>query len=183
MKDASERAEGWEKSPVQQRERFLKAILDRVVVHPNSVEIRIHKEGLIRELTGKVQPQLSEGSETIRLDCPFRFSSPGKALRLILGNEQAPSRRTTVAILRSIARARAFREQLISGEATGIKHLAELHRMRTSHVRRIFQFAFLSPAAIEAILNEQIDPDLNLESMLGRIPLEWMEQSAIIGSK
>jgi hypothetical protein len=40
--------------------------------------------------------------------------------------------------------------------------------------------ARLGPAIIEAILNGQIDPDLSLDSLLGRIPMAWKEQPAII---
>jgi hypothetical protein len=100
---------------------------------------------------------------------------------LIVGNDQAPSEINTHAILKAVARARAWRKQLISGEAHGIEHLASLNHFHVAYVRRILPFARLGPAAIEAILNGQIAPDLSLDSLLGGIPTAWKEQAAIIG--
>jgi site-specific DNA recombinase len=181
LRQASDRATSWDGISAQHRERFLKAVLDRVVIHPDSVEVKMRKEPLIQQLAGKTSPQSSGGCEYISLFCSFRVANHGKSLRLIVGNEQAPSEINTHAILKAVARARAWREQLISGEAHGIEHLASLNHFHVAYVRRILPFARLGPAAIEAILNGQIAPDLNLDSLLGRIPMAWKEQAAIIG--
>jgi len=66
--------------------------------------------------------------------------------------------------------------------AHGIEHLASLNHFHVAHVRRILPFARLGSSAIEAILNGQIAPDLRLDSLLGRIPMAWKEQAAILGS-
>jgi hypothetical protein len=178
---SAEKAADWTGISARQRERFLKAILDRVVIHPDSVEVKMRKEPLIQQLAGKTSPQLNECSEYISLHCPFRVANRGKAFRLIVGNDQAPSEINTHAILKAVARARAWREQLISGEANGIEHLASLNHFHVAYVRRILPFARLGPAAIEAILNGQFAPDLSLDSLLGRIPMAWKDQTAIIG--
>ncbi|MGD0157882.1 MAG: recombinase family protein [Terracidiphilus sp.] len=182
LKQGSERAASWTGISAQQRERFLKAILDRVVIHPDSVEVKMRKEPLVHYLAGKTSPQSNEYREFIFLHCPFRVANRGKALRLIVGNDQAPPQINTLAILKAIARARAWREQLISGEAHGVRHLASLNQLRATYVRRILPFARLGPASIEAILNGRVAPELSLESLVGRIPMAWKEQAAIIGS-
>jgi hypothetical protein len=104
-------------------------------------------------------------------------------MRLILGKDQTSPRASALAILKSVARARAWREQLISGEAEGIKHLARLHQLRVTSVRKIFPFGFLSPASIEAVLNGEIASNLSLDSIAGRIPIAWEMQSTLICSK
>ena len=142
--------------------------------------MKLRKEPLIQQLAGKTSPQSNECREYISLFCPFRVANHGKALRLIVGNDQAPSEINTHAILKAVARARAWREQLISGEAHGIEHLASLNHFHVAYVRRILPFARLGPAAIEAILNGQVAPDLSLDSLLGRIPMAWKEQAAIL---
>jgi DNA invertase Pin-like site-specific DNA recombinase len=183
LRQASDRTTSWDGISAQHRERFLKAVLDRVVIHPDSVEVKMRKEPLIQQLAGKTSSQSNERHECISLFCPFRVADRGKAFRLIVGNEQAPSEINTHAILKAVARARAWRKQLISGEARGIEHLASLNHFHVAYVRRILPFARLGPAAIEAILNGQIAPDLSLDSLLGRIPMTWKEQAAIIGRK
>jgi DNA invertase Pin-like site-specific DNA recombinase len=180
LNQGSERAASWTGISAQQRERLLKAILDRVVIHPDSVEVKMRKEPLVHYLAGKTSPQSNECREFISLHCPFRVANRGKALRLIVGNDQAPPRINTLAILKAIARARAWREQLISGEAHGVRHLASLNHLRATYVRRILPFARLGPASIEAILNGKVAPDLCLDSLVGRIPMAWKEQAAAI---
>jgi hypothetical protein len=141
----------------------------------------MRKEPLIQQLAEKTSPQSNECRECISLSCPFRVANHGKVLRLIVGNDQAPSQINTHAILKAVMRARVWREQLISGKAHGIGHLASLNHFHVAYVRRILPFARLGPAAFEAILNGQIASDLSLDSLLGRIPMAWKEQAAIIG--
>jgi site-specific DNA recombinase len=181
LRQASEKATSWTGGSSRLRDRFLRAILDCVVIHPDSVEVKMRKEPLIQQLAGKTNSHSNECSEYISLHCPFRVANHGKALRLIVGKDQAPSETNTHAILKAVARARAWREQLISGEAHSIEHLASLNHFHVAYVRRILPFACLGPAAIETILNGQVTPDLSLGSLLGRIPMVWREQAAIIG--
>jgi DNA invertase Pin-like site-specific DNA recombinase len=177
---AAKIAATWTRKSAMQRERFVQAIIARVIIHPDSVELEIRSNELIRQLTGNPGPPSSDSRDLISLRCPFRCASCGKTLRLIVGNDQTPSPVSTLAILKAIARARAWREQLISGEAHGIKHLAKLHSLQATYVRRILPFAFLSPSSIDAILDGHVTPGLTLDSLVGKIPLEWKEQGASI---
>jgi site-specific DNA recombinase len=179
---AAETAAAWTRKSALQQERFVQSIISRVVIHPDSVELKIRGEALNQQLTGNPSPQLSDCRDLISLHCPFRCASRGNALRLIVGNEQTPSQASTLAILRAIARARSWREQLISGEVQGIKDLAKLHGLRATYVRRIIPFAFLSPASIEAILNGHVKPGLTLDSLVGRIPVVWAEQRSALAA-
>jgi hypothetical protein len=176
LKQASEKAAGWMTISSQQRESFFKAILDRVIIHSESVEVNIRKQTLIQQLARKAAPHSNENRELMTLHCPFRCARRGKALRLIVGNHQTPPQTSTLAILKAIARARAWREQLISGEARGLEHLASLNRLGVTYVRRILPFALLSPTSIEAILNGQVDSEISLESLVGKIHFAWKEQ-------
>ena len=103
----------------------------------------------------------------------------GNALRLIVGNDQVPPQASVHAIIRAIARARAWRAQLISGEVEGIKHLAKLHKIGVRYVRTILPFGYLSPDSIETVLNGKIAPLPSLDSLSGRIPINWAEQIAL----
>jgi hypothetical protein len=43
-----------------------------------------------------------------------------------------------------------------------------------------FPLAFLGPASIEAILNQQCRPELTLDELCCHIPVEWTEQQQFI---
>jgi DNA invertase Pin-like site-specific DNA recombinase len=182
LRQASEKVASWSELSSGARERFLRAILERVVIHQDEVEISIRKDALIHQLAGKTAAQSAAGREMIALRCPFRHATKGKAVRLIVGDQQAPLAASTLAILKAIARARKWRDQIIAGEATGIRDLARIHKLNHSYVKRIYSFASFSPASIEAILNGEVPPDLSLDSLVHRIPLAWTEQGSVLAS-
>jgi site-specific DNA recombinase len=182
LKQAADKAESWNRVTAQHRERFLKAILDRVVILSDSIEVRISKDFLIQTLAGNAILETQGQRDLISLACPFQCSVRGKALRLIVGNDQAPPQASVQAMISAIARARAWRAQLICGEVEGIKHLAKLHQIGVRYVRKILPFGYLSPASIETILNGQVRPGLTLDSLASKIPTGWREQRALIGS-
>jgi hypothetical protein len=98
-------------------------------------------------------------------------------VRLIVVDQQAPLAASTLAILKAIARARKWRDQIIAGEATGIRDLARIHKLNHSYVKRIYSFASFSPASIEAILDGKASSELSLDLLARRIPIVWKEQN------
>ena len=173
---ATARAAAWRKTSAPQRERFLKAILDRVVVHSGSVEVKIRTKMLIQELSGRKVPQEFGGADVISLSCPYRYDTRGKALRLIIEGSEAPSVASSTTILRAIARVRLWRDQLVSGEAKDIFDLARKHRITPRYIRRLFRLASLSPESIELLLNQQSKRDLSLDQLCNQISIDWREQ-------
>jgi hypothetical protein len=103
-------------------------------------------------------------------------------VRLIVGDRQPPPAANTMAILKAIARARTWRDQIIAGEASGIRDLARIHKLNHSYVKRIYSFASFSPTSIAAILNGAVPPDVSLDSLVRRIPLVWAEQASVIAT-
>ena len=166
----------------------MQSIIDRVIIHSNSVEIRIDAGTLLRRLLDKQQKSLSASQEVARSDgacfvslsCTFRQARQGKALRLIIGSNQAPTPTSTIAIVKAIARARLWYHQIVSGEAIGIPDLAERHGVTPRYVNRILRFASLGPEAIEAIVNGQCDSQLTLDTLVSRTHIDWGEQLKIL---
>jgi DNA invertase Pin-like site-specific DNA recombinase len=182
LSQASDKVSSWARASSDAKERFIRAILERVVIHQDEVEILIRTDALIHQLAGKMAPPSAAGHEVLRLQCPFRHAVQGKAVRLIVGDPQAPPAASTLAILKAIARARTWRDQIIAGQASGIRDLARLHKLNHSYVKRIYSFASFSPASIEAILNGGVPPDLSLDSLVRKVPLVWAEQGSVLAS-
>ena len=61
------------------------------------------------------------------IECPFRHVRQGRALRLIVGNTNITTDASRQAILKAIARARLWYEQITTGQARSICELAGLH--------------------------------------------------------
>jgi DNA invertase Pin-like site-specific DNA recombinase len=182
LRQATEKVSSWARASSVTKERFILAIIERVVIHQDEVEILIHKDALIHQLAGKVAPPSAANHEVFRLQFPFRHAAQGKVVRLIVGDQQPPPAASTLAILRAIARARTWRDQIIAGEASGIRDLARIHKLNHSYVKRIYSFASFSPASTEAILNGDVPPDLSLDSLVRKIPLVWAEQGSVLAT-
>jgi DNA invertase Pin-like site-specific DNA recombinase len=182
LNHASDKVSSWARSSSGSKESFIRAILQRVVIHRNEVEILIRTGTISHQLAGKAAPAPAAGDEVLRLSCPFRHTIRGKEVRLIVGNEKQPAAASTLAIVRAIARARAWRDEIIAGKASGIRDLARNNKLNHSYVKRIYPFASLSPVSIEAILSGTIAADLSLDSLVRRIPLHWAKQRAVLAA-
>jgi DNA invertase Pin-like site-specific DNA recombinase len=175
LRRASEKAANWNELSGENRERFINSILERVVVHPDELEILIRRNVLIKKLLGAESVQSTTMKDTHSLRCAFRHAREGKVLCLVMGAGDSPAP-NSIAILKAVSHARTWQQQLISGEAQGIKHLAKLNHLRVTTVRKILQFGFLSPGSIEAILDGQVAQNITFDSLVGRIPAAWKEQ-------
>ncbi len=179
---ASATASAWASRTTAFQEEFLKAILDRVIVHPDHVEIRIRAQQLEQVILAhksagaKNAQSMPDRERIISLDCPFRHIQKGKALRLVVGENPAPPEATRVAILKAIARARLWYDQLISGEASDLRDLAKLHHVSSRYIRVIFRLASLSPASVESILNQRNRAELSLNELCGLAKMPWETQ-------
>jgi site-specific DNA recombinase len=189
LRRAGRLADTWPSLARSEREQFLRANLSRVMVESGSVAIELRALRLMEYLSaGKESPapaiQLSQhlGAQIIILTCPFRFVRHGKALRLIIGNDQAPPVASSAAILKAVARARLWYDQIVTGEAASIRDLARTHNLTPRYVRQILPFASLGPTAIQAIIEGQCRPSITLNALADRIPLEWAQQpSHLVG--
>jgi DNA invertase Pin-like site-specific DNA recombinase len=188
LKQTRRKALDWEALSLKDRECFLKAVIQRVIVHYDSIEIRVNVWALFQALPEKPANSLqanqgiSGNREThiYTLLCPFQQSRHGNELRLILGNHQSDPTRSTIAIIRAIARARLWYNQIISGEATGIPDLARLHGVSRRYVKNILRCASLSPSVVEAILNNKCSTELTLQDLANNIPIEWDRQNSML---
>ena len=62
-----------------------------------------------------------------------------------------PSSRCDPALIKAIARGRAWFEELVSGRARSLQELAKRDGISRRYIRRLIGLAFLSPQLIEAI--------------------------------
>jgi site-specific DNA recombinase len=188
VKRAGQKASTWPELSTSEQEMFLKLILHRVVIHRQSIEIRIDAIALVQDLLANPDRATATVNGTavrrqlrlISLSSPFEVSRHGKALRLVIGDSQSPSQASATAILKAIARSRLWYDQIVAGEVASIPALAKKHGVALSYVNRIFRFASLGPDAIEAIMNNQFSPQLTLDALVNRIPLAWKEQRQIV---
>jgi hypothetical protein len=186
---ATSTAATWQSLTGPDREHFLRAAIDRVIIHPTRVEIRIRVPQFIQQLLGNNAPVADgrAGNTTgtpqaplqliVSIECPFRHIPQGRALRLIVGKTNITTEVSRQAILKAIARARQWYEQITTGKATNIAQLAAIDGVSSRFIRAQMKLVQLSPRSIENLMTRPESLPLSLNDLLAAIPMDWREQT------
>ena len=87
------------------------------------------------------------------------------------------------ALVKAIARGRAWFEELATGRVRSLHDLAKRDGVSRRYIRRLVSLAFLSPQLVEAILQGR-QPNLLTATRLTDLdlPLDWAEQHRLLAN-
>jgi site-specific DNA recombinase len=113
---------------------------------------------------------------------PMQIKRRGVEMRLVIKGNGTPAPRADRALLKAVARAHQWSDDLLSGRARSIEEIAERQRVGARYVRRLTRLAFLAPKIVEMIAGGSQPPDLTAEALAERIdlPLVWTEQERVV---
>jgi DNA invertase Pin-like site-specific DNA recombinase len=113
---------------------------------------------------------------------PMRMKRRGVEMRLVLEGESTPAR-VDLPLLKAVARARRWSQDLLSGRVRSVDELARREQIDGSSVRRLLRLGFLSPRIVEAITAGRQPPDLTVIGLTRRVdlPLLWSAQEQALG--
>jgi site-specific DNA recombinase len=109
---------------------------------------------------------------------PLKMKRRGVETRIIIAAGNEPPREVDSALLKAVARARVWFDELASGRVHSLAEIARNEGIAKRYVERLSRLAFVAPAIVEAICQRQQPAELNAETLLNRIdlPLEWPAQ-------
>ena len=180
LEQATNVAQNWLAWSAGVREEFLKAVLERVVLHPESIELRVRLSALLQQNECKYDQSLDLAGRIVSIRSVFQHTRKGKSLRLMIAGATPEATPGAETLLRSIARARIWYEQFVAGEVTSLPELARLHGLSMSYVKRSFPLAFLAPGTVEALLRRECVPNPGRAGWSRNVPLDWDEQDLCI---
>jgi len=151
----------------------------------------------LTEITEKVQ--LSAGGIRIRLRISLptlsdratpkilritRFVSMqmrrcGVELKLVLDGNQEMPRKADPVLLKAVARARRWFEEIASGRVRSSAEIARREALPKGYVAGLLRLAFLSPSIIETVIEAHGLERLNLQTLINKrvaLPLNWRDQ-------
>ena len=166
----------------------VRALIDSVTVSRNTVSITLDRAAMVDALieSGARIERTSaddEDAPPLTIDVPAQPLRCGKQVRLIVGDVSTRSRSPDPRLIRLIADAHCWFEDLRSGRATTIAEIAQRDRRQVSHVSRTLALAFLAPDIVEIILEGHQPPTLTVERLNARrqpVPIDWAEQRALL---
>jgi hypothetical protein len=113
----------------------------------------------------------------------LRMKRRGVETRIIMAAGEDLPRKVDPALLKAVARAKAWFEELASGRVRSLTDIARRQKIAPRYVERLSRLSFVAPEIVEAICRGGQPADLNAETLLNRIdlPLEWPAQLKAIG--
>ena len=114
---------------------------------------------------------------------PLRMKRRGVETRIIIAAGDDLPRKVDPALLKAVARSRAWFEELASGGVRSLAEIASRENVTRRYVERLSRLSFTAPRIVEAICQGRQPAELNAETLLNRIdlPLEWPAQLKAIG--
>lgn len=130
--------------------------------------------------------QLVEGESVIlRHVVPARIRKRGVERRLVLHGDLGIRPHSVIdpALLKVVARAQRWFDDLVSGQATSFKEIAEANDVSEQYVGKLIPLAFLAPKIIDTIVSGTQPEGLSAEDLTKRIdlPHSWEDQQALLG--
>ncbi len=153
-------------------------IIDRIELHDDGIRVTL-----------KIQVPCSHAgvqtSSVLGLSrfVPLTMKRRGVETRIVIAAGNEPPRRVDPALLKALARARVWFDELASGRVRSLAEVARNEGIAKRYVERLARLAFVAPAVVEAICQGQQPVELTTETLLNRIdlPLEWSAQRNAFG--
>jgi hypothetical protein len=161
---------------------MLRALLDRVLVHEDRVELQVRKGALLKLVLGQDRDIQADDAEHnslgyITLQLEAQLKRCGGEVRFLLPPDSAHAKPHPVpSLLRAVARAHDWLAQIMRGEVTNQRAIAAATGLNERYIGSILPLAFLAPDLTEAILDGKQSSTLDLGRCLKPVPSDWKEQ-------
>jgi DNA invertase Pin-like site-specific DNA recombinase len=132
-----------------------------------------------------LSPFMNGENVTVRHVVPAQIRKRGVERRLGLGAgaDVRDHRGVDAAMIKGIARARKWLDNLVSGQASSLGEIARAEGLSEQYVSKLLPLAFLAPGIVEQVVAGAQPADLSVEDLIKRVdlPLSWADQRSMLG--
>src|SRR6266404_2806074 len=175
----------WPQLPVARQRAVLAALVERIEVSLDQIDIRLRPPRLGVLLDVAAAPsQGVKDDETEILSVPVRLRRAGRELRMVIdGTDPFAAAKPDARLIKLLLRARQFNATLAAGEGVPFAALAQREGVGRSYFTRLVRLSYLAPDITQAILEGRQPRDLTAEKLLAhsRLPLAWHDQRIVLG--
>ena len=113
---------------------------------------------------------------------PLHIRRRGLEMRLVL-DDTAPPSHVDQTLLKTVARAYRWADELLSGRAASVGEIARRERVSDRYVWRLIRVGFLAPTIVEAIVDGRQPEELTASALTQRLdlPALWHAQEQALG--
>jgi len=150
-------------------------LVDRIELQAESIQIRLSLRAVLPE-----KQNSSEGPHpAIARSIPLQIGRRGQQMRLVIESGVVPQSKIDIVLVKTIARAFRWFEDLATGRVTLLSEIARRDGVTARYVGRMLPLALLAPEVVEAICAGRQLPHMTAKSLIGqmgRLPAEWDKQ-------
>ena len=159
------------------RREAMTTAVSKVVLGTDGVTISVCRRTL-REVIGLGREHCAEGQAevTVAID----LTRTRGVLRFKVAGAEDESVQEAPALISAIVKSRGWLDRILRGEAASQRDLAAQEGYDERYVSRLLPLAFLSPEITEAVLDGKQPEHWSLDTLLGKVPLDWNEQRDVL---
>ena len=192
---AGEIAGNWQNLPPTERAAMLRRLVEAIVVTANTVDITLRADAIVTIARCSAdciaahdgiahRMNIEEDGETITLSEPATLKRVGMEMRHLLDAPTTqPQHEPDRSLLRILARAQRFRDQILRGDGKTITELAAENGVGSTYFSRIVRLGFLAPDITTAILEGRQPITLSAKRLANDTPIYgcWEGQRRELG--
>ena len=164
---------------------ILSPLIERIDLSAGKITIQIKIHALLALLghTGAENGSPDAAEATHSIAFPLVVKRRGVETRLIISDGREPPLSTDQVLIRTIARAHIWFEDLKAGTVASINDVAARENIPACEVSRQLPLAFLAPSIVRAIIAGQQPADLTAKNLrrFQDLPVDWKQQSELLG--
>jgi hypothetical protein len=191
LQRAAKLAADWPTLTVAQMRFLLSGLIQRIVVHLDSIDIQLLPNGIAAVLRDASSPEpipaaaAAAEEPPIVLSIPAQFRRVGLGIKILVDGPALPGQASKAdpKLVKLIARAHHLSNELAKGSSERLADLAQAAGLTSSYFTRVLRLAYLAPDITRAIIEGRHPRDLTAQKLLAhsRLPLAWPEQRRLLG--
>jgi site-specific DNA recombinase len=182
---AADLGERWPELSAARKRAVFTALIDRIEVSVDRIEIRLRPTqlGALLEVTATPLQSITDDEIQI-LSVPVRLRRAGREIRMVIdGTDPFAAAKPDAGLIKLLLRARQFNATLAQSEGVPFAALAQREGVSRSYFTRLVRLSYLAPDLTQAILDGRQPSDLTAKKLLehSRLPLAWHDQRTALG--
>jgi site-specific DNA recombinase len=184
---AGELAAEWYDLPPADRRAVLGAVVARIEVHPERLELQLSPSRLADLLAcdpsdlHALAQAVADPGEPLTLSIQAQLKRVGLGMKMVVAG--AHSSAPDPSLIKLFIKAHDLQGRFLRGNSASIAEFARREGMSESLITRHLRLAFVAPDIVKAILAGQHPPTLTAAKFIKdtRLPLDWLAQRAALG--
>ncbi len=166
----------------RKRRRFVQTILQRVDVRRGELEITFDRIGL-EKAYGLTASDSDLQLPPIVTTTSFKLRRKGVEAKLVIPGAGSENNEPDANLIRLIAEARSWFDELASGDAVSVNDIAARENIDAADVSRVLPLAFLAPDIVTKILSGEHPTGLTAYKLktIKALPSDWQAQRQVLG--